>query len=166
MEVVYRKRPVDRDRYYVRSKKPRPLNFEAYANHGNRFLHEVATELGTTRDYAARITRAVLHAVRDRLPPVEAIQFAQGLPMALKGVYFDQYDLSHAPVRIRTRRRFIDFVRKKAGVSAPVDFPDVDTVEQALFAVFYVLERHMSYGQVRQVKNALNLHITEMINGD
>lgn len=147
-------------------RKPRPLNFEAYASQGNQFLHDVARELGTTRDYAARITRSVLHAVRDRLPPDDAVQFAQGLPMALKGVFFDRYDISKTPVRIRSRRKFIDFVRSKAGLSAPMDFPDPDSVEHALQAVFYVLERHMSYGQVRQIKNALGMEILEMINGN
>ena len=165
MEVVYRKSTA-RKRVLPKRHKPRPLNFEAYANHGNRFIHEVALELGATRDYAARITRAVLHAIRDRLPAAEAVQFAQGLPMALKGVFFDGYDLARVPIRVRTRRAFIEFVRRNAGVSAPVDFPDPESVEQALQAVFYVLDRHMSYGQVRQVKNAMNLSVVEMINED
>lgn len=146
--------------------KPKPLNFEAYASQGNHFIYEVAKELGTNRDYAARITRAVLHAVRDRLPPDDAIQFAQGLPMALKGVFIDQYDISITPVLIRNRKKFIDFVRTKAGVSSRVDFPDPESVEEAMRAVFYVLERTMSYGQVHQVKNALNTELVDMINGD
>lgn len=142
------------------------MNFEAYASQGNHFLYDVARELGTTRDYAARIVRAVLHAVRDRLPADDAVQFAQGLPMALKGVYFDRYDISKTPVKIRNRRRFIDFVRSKAGLSAPIDFPDPESVERAVQAVFYVLERHMSYGQVHQIKNAMGMDLMEMINGN
>jgi uncharacterized protein (DUF2267 family) len=47
-----------------------------------------------------------------------------------------------------------------------MDFPDPDSVEHAVQAVFYVLERHMSYGQVRQIKNAMGLEISDMINGN
>src|SRR5688572_26481119 len=100
----------------------RTMNFEKYAAEGNRFINEVAYELNIDRNKAARITRAVLHAVRDRIPPVDAVQFAQGLPMALKGIFFDQYDISHAPVVIRHPGEFFDYVRIKDGQSADWDF--------------------------------------------
>jgi uncharacterized protein (DUF2267 family) len=146
--------------------KSKPLNFDAYAGQGNHFIYEVARELGSSRDHAARVTRAVLHALRDRLPADEAIQFCQALPMALKGVYIDQYDLSQAPVLIRNPKHFINFVKTKAGVSSPADFPDPDSVREALRAVFYVLERHVSPGQMHQMKHALNQEILDMVEDD
>lgn len=148
-----------------RRNKPKPLNFEEYASQGNRIIHEIAEELGTDRDRAARITRAVLHALRDRLPPDDAIEFAQGLPMALKGVYIDRYDISRTPVTIRSRKGFIEFIYSKAGLSAPVDFPNANAVAEALQTVFFVLERNMSYGQVKQIKNLLNREIVNLIHG-
>lgn len=134
----------------------RSLNFEKYAAEGNHFLNEVAHELDCDRNYAARVTRAVLHAVRDRIPPDDAVQFAQGLPMAIKAVYFDQYNLSQVPVVIRHPEDFIDFVRYKDGESGRRDFPDNTDVEDAIAAVFRVLERHMDYGQVEQIKRVFN----------
>lgn len=145
--------------------KPRSMNFEEYAGEGNRIINKVAMDLGADRNSAARITRAVLHAVRDRLPADDAIQFAQGLPMALKGVFIDRYDVSRTPVVIRSRREFIEFVRSKAGVSAPADFPTPQSVVDALKSVFFVLERNMSYGQVRQIKKLLNIELVDLING-
>lgn len=142
--------------------KPRPLNFEQYASEGNRIINEVTHQLGTDRDHAARVTRAVLHAIRDRIPPDDAIQFAQGLPMALKGVFIDRYDPSKTPVTIRHKEKFIDFVRSK-NPSAAADFPDRESVIDALQAVFYVLENNMSYGQVQQIKNMLNIEIANLI---
>ena len=41
--------------------KHRTMNFEQYAADGNRFINEVALELETDHNRAARITRAVLH---------------------------------------------------------------------------------------------------------
>jgi uncharacterized protein (DUF2267 family) len=145
--------------------KPRSMNFEEYASEGNRIINTVARDLQTNRNRAARITRAVLHAIRDRLPPDDAIQFAQGLPMALKGVFIDRYDISKTPIVIRNREAFIEFVRSKAGTSAPVDFPTSQSVMNALQSVFFVLERNMSYGQVRQIKKSLNIELVNLING-
>jgi uncharacterized protein (DUF2267 family) len=142
--------------------KSKPLNFEAYAAEGNHFVHEVAAELGSSRNCAARVTRAVLHALRDRMPPDLAIQIAQGLPMALKGIYFDQYDPSHTPVIIRSRRKFLRYVHAKLGVTAPVDLPDPESVREAFRAVFYVLERHLSPGQMHRLKRALNHQLLDL----
>jgi hypothetical protein len=95
-------------------KGKKPLNFEEYASEGNRFVNEVARELNTDRNTAARILRVVLHAVRDRLPADDAIQFAQGLPIALKGVFIDQYDPSRTPVVSATAQRSsILFMKKR-----------------------------------------------------
>jgi uncharacterized protein (DUF2267 family) len=144
-------------------KKPASLNFERYAAEGNRFIKEVAQELGTDRSRAARITRAILHAIRDRLPANEAIEFAQGLPMALKGIFIDRYDISKTPIRIRDKRVFVEFIRRKAGQTAAIDFPGSKSVVTALHAFFSVLERNMSYGQVHQLKQLLNSELVDLI---
>lgn len=155
-----------RDRTPVRKRrKPRSMNFEAYAGEGNRFIYDVAEELDTDRDTAARITRAVLHAVRDRLPPIDAVQFGQGLPMAIKAVYFDRYDIAKTPLRIRSGRKFLDLIYEKDGFAAPTDFPDNYSVIRALRGVFAVLEEHMSHGQVAQIKHMMHAEITRLIDG-
>jgi uncharacterized protein (DUF2267 family) len=143
--------------------RPKSMNFEAYAAEGNHFINQVAFELNIDRQAAARITRAILHAIRDRIPANDAIQFAQGLPMALKGIFIDQYDLSRVPVVIRSPGRFLDFIYEKAGLTARIDFPDDHAIIEALQAVFYVLEQTMDLGQVHQIKHALNDEITHLI---
>jgi uncharacterized protein (DUF2267 family) len=146
-----------------RRKKIKSLNFEEYVAEGNRFIHEVAEELKTNRHHAARIVRAVLHAVRDRLPANDSIEFAQGLPMALKSVWLDQYDISKTPVIIRHKEEFLDYIYDKDEPTSFADFPDAGSIEEGLQAVFFVLENHMSAGQVRQLKNMLNKEIVELI---
>ena len=141
----------------------RAMNFERYAAEGNHFINQVAAELDVDRNRASRITRAVLHALRDRIPPNDAVEFAQGLPMALKGIFFDRYDLSDVPVIIRHPDAFFDFICSKDGDSAYRDFPDRQAVEEALRAVFRVLERTMDYGQVKQVKHMMNREIVSLI---
>jgi uncharacterized protein (DUF2267 family) len=163
---ISRRRPQNRKRS-GEDERParthRPLNFEKYASEGNHFVNLVASHLGCDRNTAARITRAVLHAVRDRLPPVDAVQFAQGLPMAMKGVFFDQYDISAAPVLIRHPDEFIDYVMEKAGPAARRDFPSPESVEHSVSAVFNVLEQTMDYGQVEQIRKMINDEIGYMM---
>jgi uncharacterized protein (DUF2267 family) len=139
------------------------MDFEQYASEGNRFIHEVAYELYSDRNKAARVLRAVLHAIRDRLPADDAIQFAQGLPMALKGIFIDQYDISKTPVVIRNPEKFLDFIYQKNGISAQRDFPDRESVVDALQAVFFVLSNHMDYGQVEHIKRMLNKELVMLI---
>lgn len=141
----------------------RSMNFEDYAAEANRFINEVAEEMGCDRNMAARVTRAVLHALRDRLPPVDAVQFAQGLPMALRGVYFDQYDISRTPVLIRSIPAFLEYIRDKDRFSAIADFPYPQDAVHGLQAVFRVLSRNMDWGQVSQVINLLPKGIAQLI---
>jgi uncharacterized protein (DUF2267 family) len=142
------------------------LNFEKYAQEGNQFINDVADELGVSRNSAARITKAVLHAVRDRLSADDAVEFAQGLPMALKGIYIDQWDISANPVVIRRAHDFLDYIYYKDEFTAAYDFPSEDSVEEGLRGVFNVLECYMDEGQIEQVKKIMGNHITQLIEGD
>ena len=155
----------DEDEQHMRNEKLTSLNFEKYAAEGHRFVNEVAYELGVNPNMAARITRAVLHALRDRMKPGDAIQFAQGLPMALKGVYIDRYDLSDAPVTIRNVNEFLAYVRSRNPNTAATDFPDPKSVIDGLRGVFRVLERTMDPGQVEQVRHIMNRELVKLIDG-
>lgn len=134
-----------------------------YAAEGNRLINELAYELGCDKKRAFRVFRSILHAVRDRMPPDDAIEFAQGLPIIFKGVFLDQYDISNTPIRIRRADDFLNFIYLKAGRTAPLDFPDRQSIRNALSSVFFVLENHMDFGQINHVKNLLNRELVEMI---
>jgi uncharacterized protein (DUF2267 family) len=151
---------------YSPNQKTHSLNFEKYASEGNRFVNEVAARLKCDRNTAGRVTKAVLQAIRDRLPVDDAIEFAQGLPMALKGIFIDQYDISKAPVRIRNINDFIHFVRLKNRFSAVADFHSPYDVIKAVQAVFYVLEHRMDPGQIQQIKMMLPQEIVHVIEQD
>lgn len=145
-----------------RRDRRRPLNFEKFAAEGNRFINDVAYVLGVTRNSAARITKAVLQAIRDRMPANDAIEFAQGLPMAMKGVFMEQYDISDTPVPIRRAEDFLDYVALKNDLSAALDFPDRNSVAEAIRGVFTVLECYMDLGQVEQVRDIIGEDIARL----
>lgn len=113
------------------------------------WLNDVKKELGWPDDdrvYGA--TKAVLQALRDRLPPEEAIQLAAQLPMLMKGFYFDGYDPTDKPLTIRDRDRFYELVRERFG-EQPLN---AETATRAVLAVLY---RRVSKGQMEDVKSSM-----------
>ncbi len=51
-----------------------------------------------THNQVYAMTRAVLHAFRDRLAVADAIAFAQGLPAVLRAIYVEGWSGGDAPV--------------------------------------------------------------------
>jgi len=139
------------------------LEFEKYAHEGNHFVNEVAETLGCERAKAARLTQVVLHALRDRMPVHEAIHAAQGLPMALKAIFVDQYDPGRAPVVIRSKTEFLDFIWNK--LTNPDEFKSRDEIAEGFRAVFLVLQKHLDEGQVNRILNSTHSEIRDLLRG-
>ena len=137
------------------------LEFEKYAHEGNHFVNEVSHCLGCDRAKAARLTQVVLHALRDRLPVNEAVHIAQGLPMALKGVFIDQYEVSRVPVVLRSKDEFLMFIWNK--LSNPNEFQSSDEIADGFRAVYSVLSEHLSPGQMERLNNSLHSEILELV---
>jgi len=100
--------------------------------------------------------RAVLHALRDRLTVEEAVQLGAQLPMLVRGFYFEGWTLKGKPHKERHLEDFLDHIRKA--------FRDDVTVNplQVVRAVFRVLNRHMSAGEIDDVKHVLPKGIKEL----
>ena len=117
----------------------------------NAWLQELDGALGWgDLDATLLALRSVLHALRDRLTPNEAVQLAAQLPLLLKGVYFDGWRPSVTPRRTRTRQDFLDAVR------APLirGIPEADP-ERVTRAVFRLLDEHVSGGEIADVRGVL-----------
>jgi len=84
----------------------------------NEFLEKVELDLGWTghRHEAYQATRAVLHAIRDRLPVDLAAHMAASLPLFLKGVYFEGWSPAKVPVRMN-QKNFVQHVRSNFAFS-------------------------------------------------
>jgi len=125
---------------------------------GNVWIKELREELGWADEHAVLgALRAVLHAVRDRLPSDEAAELAAQMPLLLKGVYFDGWDPSATPAKARTRDAFLALVRGRLGGRAR----EVDT-EQVIRAVFKLLAAHVSPGEIHDVRGALPAELADL----
>jgi uncharacterized protein (DUF2267 family) len=101
--------------------------------------------------------RAVLHALRDRLPPDEAVELSAQMPLIIKGVYFDGWDPSSTPVRARTKEEFLALVRSNLHKAAR----DIDP-ERLSRAVFKLLAGRVSEGEIRDVRDVLPAELAEL----
>jgi uncharacterized protein (DUF2267 family) len=118
----------------------------------NIWLRDVNCELSWftfQRGYLA--LRAVLHALRDRLSTPEVAQLGAQLPIFIRGVYYDGWNPSRTPIKSRAKELFLRQVRAEF---AHTRNPDVDA-EAITCAIFRVLCKHISEGELQQVKHLL-----------
>lgn len=115
----------------------------------NTWLKDVMSELDWT-DYqrAYRALRAVLHALRDRLTVEEATDLGAQLPMLVRGFYYEGWNPSHTPVAERKRHEFLGHVAGQLR-------DDGADPEQISRAVFKVLTKHVSQGEINDVRQSL-----------
>ena len=93
--------------------------------------------------------RAVLHALRDRLGLEEAVQLGAELPMLVRGFYFDGWNPSGKPDRIRSKEEFLHRITKEL----PID-PGLDP-EHLARSVFSLLDEKISEGEIEDIKATL-----------
>lgn len=62
---------------------------------------------------ALAVLRAVLHQLRDRLTPQEAVDLGAQLPIIVRGVYYEGWRPSRTPEKVRSAEQFLDGVRAK-----------------------------------------------------
>ncbi len=114
------------------------------------WLNELAAELGSEdHQYAYRVLRAVLHAVRDRLTVDEAAQLAAQLPELIRGIYYESWDPSRTPVRYHGSKPFLDRIAAEAFLGGESE------ASYAAEAVMDVLRHHVSAGEFEQVLGML-----------
>jgi uncharacterized protein (DUF2267 family) len=122
----------------------------------NIWLDEISERIGPDRQVAWKVLSTVLHKLRDRLQPELAAHLGAQLPLLVRGAYYDLYEPAKQPTALKTREEFVEEVAKWLS-----DTRAVDPVE-AIAAVFAVLDRHVSAGQVDNVRQALPHSIREL----
>jgi uncharacterized protein (DUF2267 family) len=123
----------------------------------NVWLRDVQEEIHLeTRQEAYNALRAVLHTLRDRLPPEVAIKLGAQLPLLLRGIYYEGWHVAGTPARERHIEDFIDHVWSELPKQFPVDPLDVTR------GVFEILWEHLDPGEFEKVMNHLPASIREL----
>lgn len=116
----------------------------------NNWLSEIADEMSIPdAQVAYHALRGVLFATRDRLTVEEAMDLAAQLPALVRGVYFEGYQPSDKPLTYRDRDTFLERVNEELQVT------NGQNPEAATRAVFAVLNKHISPGEIEDVRRML-----------
>ncbi len=114
------------------------------------WLNDVMARLDSADPHHAYLAlRVCLHALRDRLPPENAVHLAAQLPMLVRGFYFEGWKPSVTPTPERSQDEFLAHIQQGFGRAPAID------AEEAARAVFLVLADRLSQGEVRKVIQVL-----------
>jgi uncharacterized protein (DUF2267 family) len=124
-------------------------------DHAEEVAHLWINELGDYLHWSddartQRLLRAVLHTIRDFLTIDEAADLAAQLPVLIRGLYYEGWDPSSAPERPRNKKAFMDHVN-----DAFFEPQSLENPEEAVACVIKLLYRHVSGGQMAQVRQSL-----------
>jgi len=97
---------------------------------------------------AYQALRAVLHALRDHLTVDQAAGLASQLPMLIRGFYYEGWHPAGKPLK---NRNLSDFMVQVASQLPGLDFDPEDVVR----AVFQVIARHVTLGEIDRVCHSL-----------
>ena len=122
------------------------------------WLNEVMKELDwQDKPHKAYLAlRTVLHALRDRLTVEEAVQLGAQLPMLVRGFYYEGWTPNKTPRKERHKEDFLDHVREAFGNDVTVH------PQQVVRAVFRVLQRRISAGEIDDVKHLMPKSMQEL----
>jgi uncharacterized protein (DUF2267 family) len=123
----------------------------------NAWLSELETAMGwNDRNKAYMALRAVLHALRDRLPPDEAVDLAAQLPMLIRGFFYEGWHPANKPLKYRHKDEFLQRATKEAPWLQDAE------LERAVTAVFGILSSQLGGGEPAQVRHLLPPELREL----
>lgn len=131
--------------------------FDTTLEKTNLWIRDVMIELGwEDRHQAYLALRGVLHALRDRLQSDEAVQLGAQLPMLVRGFYYEGWRPSVTPKKERHLGQFLEHVAEAFPRGMEVDG------ERVTRAVFAVLARRISEGEIEDVRGMMPEEVREL----
>jgi uncharacterized protein (DUF2267 family) len=131
-------------------------NFSHSAQQAQQWVNELAEDLGWNQQRAYHLLKVVLGVLRDWLSPEEVADLSAQLPALIRGIYFEGWDPAVSPATERKKRDFVIRVERGFGYDSNVDF------DVAINAVFKLLDRHISHGEIVQVRNSMKKALREL----
>jgi uncharacterized protein (DUF2267 family) len=124
--------------------------FDTTVHTTNNWLNELMQLLiWDDKRRAYRALRETLHALRDRLPIDEVAQLGAQLPMLIRGFYYEEWDPTGKPLRVRHADEFLAQIETRLQGDYPID------AEEIARAVFTLLSERISDGEIDDVKQVL-----------
>lgn len=124
--------------------------FDTTLHKTNAWLHELMEDLAwDNRHWAYLALRTGLHTLRDHLTTEEATDLGAQLPMLIRGFYYEGWTLTGKPVKERRKEDVLNHIRDAFRHDERIH------PEQVLRAVFRLLAKHVTAGEISDVKQSL-----------
>lgn len=130
--------------------------FEKSIQKTNQWLEELAQDLESDPQQAYHALRGSLHALRDRLTVEEASDLGSQLPLLVRGAYYEGWNPAHTPTADRDLQTFLQRIEAELNLATPF------APEEAARAVFRLLSRHCTEGQIKHVLSNLPKEIASL----
>lgn len=128
---------------------------EPSLQHSLEWLKEIQQELGWTDKQKVYVgTRAVLQVLRDRLTIEEASQLGAGMPLIIKGMFYEGFSPGKKHDRVRTQAEFYSRIQHVV--------PQLPA-EELTAGVLVVLGRRIANGEIDDMLATLPKHLREMM---
>ena len=125
--------------------------FDTTLQKTNAWLNELMEDLAwqDNRHWAYLALRTGLHILRDHLTVEEATDLGAQLPMLIRGFYYEGWTLTGKPIKERNKEDFLDHIRQAFRHDERIN------PEQVIRAVFRLLSRRVTEGEISDVKQLL-----------
>jgi uncharacterized protein (DUF2267 family) len=134
-----------------------PTVFARTLQQTQEWLKELMGEGGITDEHKAYAAlRAVLQHLRDRLTVDEAAHLADQLPTLVRGIYYEGWHPAGTPTKDRSQEAFLAAVRENLS-----GHPEI-RADIAVRQVFALLSRHISGGEVQDVRDMLPKDVQQL----
>ena len=138
-------------------KSHQPEVFETTLQKTNLWIKEISDLLHWDDHHKAyHGLRAVLHALRDRLPVSEAAHLGAQLPMLVRGFYYDNWKPASTPSKVKTTQEFYDVVQENFAADRNVN------PMRLTEAVMKVLAASLSPGEIDKLRAIFPPHLREI----
>jgi uncharacterized protein (DUF2267 family) len=139
--------------------------FDKHCQEANRFIKNIAIQLGTPDDtgHAVRVLKCIFKALRRKLIPDESLHIVSQLPLLLKGMYVDGWDINEPISEAQTFEEFLNDIRNNTEGEEGEDFDDDEQARKKITAVFNVLKEFISDGELDYIHDELPKEVAEMV---
>lgn len=131
-------------------------NFTHAAQQAQQWVNELAGDLNWDERRSYNLLRCVLQALRDWLPQQEMADLSAQLPALIRGIYFEGWKPLEAPVWDRGKEEFI------ARIQGAFSDDLLNDPDAAVTAVFRLLDRHISPGEIEDVRNSMKKTLRDL----
>lgn len=125
--------------------------FDTTIEKTNQVLKQIEEAYGwpkQRRQQSYDALRAVLHALRDRLPVQEAADLGAQLPMLMRGLYYEGWNPARVPVKMH-RDEFLERVRRE------FSFEVEGGTEVLVKRVLHAVQRFVTPGEWGDIESTL-----------